>query len=90
MVREEYNLPLTKESYEHLLEKADGTVITKTRYRIPEKNGLTIELDVFTEDMEDCFLQKWSLQPRRRQTATVHRIGSERTLRCPVRTITAR
>ena len=33
MVREEYNLPLTKESYEHLLEKADGTVITKTRYR---------------------------------------------------------
>ena len=47
MVREEYNLPLTKESYEHLLEKADGTVITKTRYRIPEKNGLTIELDVF-------------------------------------------
>ena len=30
-----------------LLEKADGTVITKTRYRIPEKNGLTIELDVF-------------------------------------------
>ena len=47
MVREEYNLPLTKESYEHLLEKADGTVITKTRYRIPEKNGLSIELDVF-------------------------------------------
>ena len=46
-MREEYNLPLTKESYEHLLEKADGTVITKTRYRIPEKNGLTIELDVF-------------------------------------------
>ena len=89
MVREEYNLPLTKESYEHLLEKADGTVITKTRYRIPEKNGLTIEL-FFTEDMEDCFLQKWSLQPRRRQTATVHRSGSERTLRCPVRIITAR
>ena len=39
MVREEYNLQLTKESYEHLLGKADGTVITKTRYRIPEKNG---------------------------------------------------
>ena len=90
MVREEYNLPLTKESYEHLLEKADGTVITKTRYRIPEKNGLTIERMFFTEDMEDCFLQKWSLQPRRRQIATVHRSGSERTLRCPVRTITAR
>ena len=52
MVREEYNLPLTKESYEHLLEKADGTVITKTRYRIPEKNGLTIELDVFATEEE--------------------------------------
>ena len=38
MIREEYNLPLTKESYEHLLEKADGTVIKKTIYRIKEKN----------------------------------------------------
>lgn len=47
MVREEYNLPLTKESYEHLLKKTDGTVLTKTRYRIPEKEGLTIELDIF-------------------------------------------
>ena len=56
MVREEYNLPLTKESYEHLLEKADGTVITKTRYRIPEKNGLTIELDVFHGRYEGLFL----------------------------------
>ena len=56
MVREEYNLPLTKESYEHLLEKADGTVITKTRYRIPEKNGLTIELDVFHGRYEGLLL----------------------------------
>lgn len=47
MAREEYNLPLTEEAYRHLLEKADGIVITKTRYRIPEKEGLTIELDVF-------------------------------------------
>lgn len=47
MVREEYNLPLTEKAYRHLLEKADGIVITKTRYRIPEKDGLTIELDVF-------------------------------------------
>lgn len=47
MVREEYNLPLTKEAYLHLREKADGNIISKTRYFIPEKNGLTIELDVF-------------------------------------------
>lgn len=47
MAREEYNLPLNRESYEHLREKADGKIITKTRYNIPEKNGLTIELDIF-------------------------------------------
>lgn len=47
MVREEYNLPLTKEAYEHLLPKADGIVISKTRYVIPEKQGLKIELDIF-------------------------------------------
>ena len=29
MIREEYNLPLTREAYEHLKEKADGKIITK-------------------------------------------------------------
>lgn len=47
MTREEYNLPLTREAYEHLRNKADGIVLSKTRYLIPEKNGLTIELDIF-------------------------------------------
>ena len=63
LAREEYNLPLNKESYEHLRKKADGTIITKKRYFIPltqpsyaqnaglsaeEQNApLTIELDVF-------------------------------------------
>jgi CYTH domain-containing protein len=47
--REEYNLPLTKEAYDHLLPKADGIVLTKRRYRIPiEGTGLTIELDLFS------------------------------------------
>lgn len=46
MVREEYNLPLTRESYYHLLEKADGTVITKKRYKLPFEK-YTIELDIF-------------------------------------------
>lgn len=54
--REEYNLPLTKEAYEHLRPKADGIVISKTRYLIPEKDGLTIELDVFHEDYEGLLL----------------------------------
>ena len=35
MAREEYNLPLTKESYDHLREKVDGRIIHKTRYVIP-------------------------------------------------------
>lgn len=51
MVREEYNMPLDEESYCHLRAKADGRVITKKRYRIPEAGGLTIELDVFEGDL---------------------------------------
>ena len=47
MMREEYNLPLTEEAYGHLLSKADGTVITKERYRIPY-GPYTIELDLFS------------------------------------------
>ena len=38
MAREEYNLPLNKESYEHLLTKADGNIISKKRYVIPLQN----------------------------------------------------
>lgn len=62
MVREEYNLPLSKEAFDHLLPKADGNVISKTRYLIPLESpnftdgyilsndeSLTIELDVFDE-----------------------------------------
>lgn len=33
--RVEYNLPLTREAYEHLIKKADGNIITKRRYLIP-------------------------------------------------------
>lgn len=61
MSREEYNLPLTKEAYEHLLPKADGNVISKKRYLISLSSEeinteclsllgdtpLTIELDEF-------------------------------------------
>ena len=43
----EYNLPLDQKSYEHMLSKADGNVITKTRYFIPINDELTAELDVF-------------------------------------------
>ena len=56
MAREEYNLPLTKESYEQMRPKADGILISKTRYLIPEKDGLTIELDVFDGPYEGLYL----------------------------------
>ncbi len=35
LAREEYNLPLNEASYYHLLEKADGNIISKKRYVIP-------------------------------------------------------
>ncbi|MCD8120282.1 MAG: CYTH domain-containing protein [Lachnospiraceae bacterium] len=55
MAREEYNLPLTADSYVHLLKKADGNIITKHRSRIPyeyvdaagSSQHAVIELDRF-------------------------------------------
>lgn len=62
MERTEYNLPLDKASFEHLLAKADGNVISKKRYIIPideprfddtcvpmTNPELKIELDIFDE-----------------------------------------
>lgn len=56
MVREEYNLPLTADAYKHLINKADGTIITKTRYEIPDTKGNTIELDIFEGKYEGLIL----------------------------------
>ena len=56
MAREEYNLPLTPEAYRHLRPKADGILISKDRYVLPEKNGLFIELDIFHDTYEGVFL----------------------------------
>lgn len=57
LAREEYNLPLTKEAYFHLLKKADGIVLSKRRYRKPiEGTGLTIEFDVFSGTYEGLML----------------------------------
>ncbi len=46
LTREEFELPLAEEAYRHLLDKADGLVIEKDRYRIPLEDHI-IELDVF-------------------------------------------
>ena len=55
MAREEIEAPLTKEAYEHLLEKIDGYPITKRRYLIP-LDPYTIELDVFSGHMEGLIM----------------------------------
>ncbi len=43
----EIELPLTRHAYEETAGAAGGALICKTRYLIPERDGLTIELDVF-------------------------------------------
>lgn len=55
LMREEYNLPLTKESYEHLRPKADGILIAKKRYKIPYQK-YTIELDIFEGELAPLLL----------------------------------
>ena len=47
---EEYNLPLNKESFDNLIKKLDGKIITKKRYLIPY-DKYTIELDIFEGDL---------------------------------------
>lgn len=56
MKREEAEFPLTKDSYTKLLSKTEGNIITKTRYRIPERENLTIELDIFSGIFTGLFL----------------------------------
>lgn len=56
MVREEYNLPLTKEAYEHLRAKTDGLMIHKIRYNIPWGEKYTIELDIFLDELAPLVL----------------------------------
>lgn len=56
MSREEYNLPLNQEAYEHLKSKIDGRLIKKKRYMIPLSEMLTIELDIFEDDLAPLIL----------------------------------
>ena len=55
LAREEYNLPLNKEAYYHLVEKSDGIIIRKKRYLIPYEKYV-IELDVFEEPYESLII----------------------------------
>ena len=51
LAHEEYELPLTEDAFLHLLSKADGKIIRKTRFRIPY-GKYTIELDLFHGEFE--------------------------------------
>ena len=50
MAREEFNLPLNRESFNHLLKKCDGKILMKDRYVIPLDKVLAIEMDFFQGD----------------------------------------
>lgn len=56
MARQEYNLPLDQESYEHMLTKIDGRLIQKKRYMIPLDSELTAELDIFEGSLAPLML----------------------------------
>ncbi len=72
LVREEYNLPLTREAYLHLLEKADGILLTKKRYLLPiEGTKLTIELDVFEGAYQGLILAEVEFDTREEADAFI-------------------
>lgn len=56
MAREEAEFPLSEDAYQKLLTKTEGILIQKTRYKIPEQNNLTIELDVFHGCLSGLYL----------------------------------
>lgn len=68
MVRTEYNLPLTKDAYEHMKPKADGIVITKKRYLVPYES-YTIELDVFENELEGLIIAEVEFATEEEATA---------------------
>lgn len=47
MVREEYEMHLTAEAFEHMIPKIDGILIDKIRYMIPLDEKHVAELDIF-------------------------------------------
>ena len=56
--RDEFETAITKEEYERLLLKTEGTVIKKTRYCVPADNGLVMEFDIFSGKLEGlCYME---------------------------------
>lgn len=85
MTREEYNLPLTKEAYEHLLSKIDGRLIKKKRYMLP-LGEFTNALSVLPSNLisskailRHCCWQKLSSRMNRLPILSSHLPGLEKT-----------
>jgi adenylate cyclase len=55
-VRQEFELPLTREAYEDLSRKTEGRILEKVRYRIPLAQGYTAELDQFEGELSGLIL----------------------------------
>ena len=51
MAREEFELPLSKEDYDRLFQKTEGTPVIKKRYLVPLAEGLTAEVDIYEGEL---------------------------------------
>ena len=72
LAREEYNLPLNQASYEHLLTKADGIVLTKQRFLIPLPGAsCTAELDIFSGHYKGLMLVEVEFETEEQANAFV-------------------
>ena len=52
LAREEFELPLSKEDYDRLFLKTEGTPVIKKRYLVPVAGGLTAEVDIYEGELE--------------------------------------
>ena len=52
LAREEFELTLTKEEYDRLFLKTEGTPVVKKRYLVPVEGGLTAEVDIYEGKLE--------------------------------------
>lgn len=52
LVREEHEYLITEEEYEKLLTKKEGNTIYKTRYRFINEDGIEMEIDIFSGELE--------------------------------------
>lgn len=55
VVREEHEMVLSQEKYELLLEKREGRILTKERYKIPLKDGNVAELDIYEGEYQGLY-----------------------------------